>query len=200
MHPHRIVGQWSRKMIQDSFKTPESSLNQVGKENRLAFYNTVHNIPKCTKTQASSLAPSAGTLTEVKNVNNFLFTFVQMYRINQELRESLIMGLLHVMFEKLKGHQNPKLPAKVMNFFVALDATSLQGYDFVSANFLGPALCTIHRYNTKGERPLLINIESSAVINCLRGHIEKVTEGKRHLDITLAFDGTKVPKVLCLSI
>jgi hypothetical protein len=76
-------------------------------EDRRNFYNTVCKIPACTEECGSSLAPAAGTLTVVKNAELFLFSFVELYKENKDMRDSLIMGLLYVIVEKVKGSRNP---------------------------------------------------------------------------------------------
>eukprot|EP00957_Ditylum_brightwellii_P149662 11396601-Ditylum_brightwellii.AAC.1 len=77
------------------------------------------------------------------------------------------MGLLHVMVKTLNGKKNPKFPEKAMNFIIALDATSRKTCNFVSANFLGPMLCTNQQNNAKADMPLQHSVCSEGASHCL---------------------------------
>ena len=60
----------------------------------------------------------------VKNADNFLTSFVHMYKTNKDVRESLLIVMVQAMVAKLSGHPNPAYAAIVMNFFIGLDAKS----------------------------------------------------------------------------
>ena len=118
------------KVMENFSRTPTDSLNLLGQDLLrqvmccLEFYKQVCKIPACTKVCLSTIAPSAGTLTVVKNADPFLHSFVKLYKGNKDMRESLIMGLLHVILEKVNGDINPRLPEKDLIFFIASDAIS----------------------------------------------------------------------------
>lgn len=78
-----------------------------------------------------------------------LQSFVDLYVNNKEVQVSLLVALMKCTCVKAKGHKNPAFLAVVMNLFIALKNTSRTGFDFVSANFLGPALSSIQCNNAK---------------------------------------------------
>ena len=116
------------------------------------------------------------------------------------MQDSLLSALMQVMVSKLNGRQNPELPVKAMNFFIAIDSMSRKTFDFVSANFLGPSLRTIQRQNAKNKEPSIICLEESDLVACLNKHLGSLPEfGKTTYAISVGFDGTKVPSTLTLS-
>lgn len=117
------------------------------------------------------------------------------------MRDSLLCALMQVYVTKLKGkYNNPELPVKAMNFFIACDATSTKTFDFVSANMLGPCLRTIQRRNVTKRQPSIICISTSDLESRLVDHLKTLPEfDNSTLTIAIGFDGTKVPPVLTLS-
>ena len=101
------------------------------------MYKSLIAIPACNETVTSPETFSSITVT--KGQDSFLYDFVEMYTTNKEMQDSLLSALMQVMVSKLNGRQNPELPVKAMNFFIAIDSMSRKTFDFVSANFLGPS-------------------------------------------------------------
>lgn len=193
------------KCMKDFNKSSHTSLTKVGSElkhhikERLAFYNVVSKIPACTKASAATDIPgSVGSLALVTNVDPFLKSFIDLYTNNKDVRDSLLVALLHGFVSKLKGHKNPRLPEKALNFFIAADATSRKCFDFVSANVIGPCLRTIQRHNSKNKTPLLVSTSDSEIEDRLNKFIDQASEGCRHVGIAVSIDATKTPPVLTL--
>lgn len=106
----------------------------------------------------------------------FLKSFIVLYLNNKEVRESLLVALMHGLVSKLNRHKNPRLPEVAMNFFIAADATSRKCFDFLSANVVGPCLRTIQRHNSrKNKTPLLISSSVSVIEARLNDFIDLLT-------------------------
>jgi len=134
-----------------------------------------------------------------KNADPFLKSFLNLYQNNKEVRNSLLVALMHAFCFKLDGINNPNFAPIAMNFFIACDAMSRKTSDFLSANFLGPCLRTIQRHNSKEREELFITANESNIHSRLKHYLVRLAADGIRASISIGFDGTKVPPVLTLS-
>lgn len=89
------------------------------------------------------------TVTLTKNVDPFLLNLMEVWDKNPNIRDSLAAAVICGLVVKAKGHKNAEFPAQVMNFYIALESASRKAFDLMSANFLGPAICSVQQNNAK---------------------------------------------------
>ena len=134
-----------------------------------------------------------------KKADAFLMSFIEMYLTNKELRESLLVALMHGFLAKIRGDRNPVTSVKAMNFFIACEATSRKTFDLASANFLGPGLRTIQRHNAVNRMESFIVTDPDSLKKRFNAYIKKQACPEGPVVLSLAFDGTKLPPNLSLS-
>ena len=123
-----------------------------------------------------------------------------MYKTNKDLRESLLIGMVQAMIAKLNGHPNPEYSALVMNFFICMDAKSRKAHDFAAANLFGTTLRTLQRRNAKRRGSNIIQCNVRYVRERVGATLDKLfCENGNDQSFSLAFDGTKTPQKLQLS-
>ena len=91
-----------------------------------------------------NLYPSGYHIVQVPGDNAFLNDSVGLYTKNPALKEILYLCLLRGVVAKMSGNSTPKLLMLVYNFYLILNSTSHNSFDFVSGNIYGPALRTIN--------------------------------------------------------
>jgi len=139
------------------------------------------------------------TVTLTKNVDPFLLNLMEVWDKNPNIQDSLAAAVLRGLVVKAKGHKNAEFPAQVMNFYIALESTSRKAFDFVSTNFLGPAICSVQRNNAKTQEKPIILCDKETIHSRLEFAIEKIADKNHPVAMSLSFDRTKVPTSLALS-
>lgn len=155
-------------------------------------------ISACNETKVSNVTDSVVFTT---NTDQFLETFVNNYKNNPSLRDSLLVCLLKCAMAKQLGHRNPQLPEIAMNFFISLEATNRNACSLVSGALNGPALRSIQRTNSKTRSPPFILCDEINLERKVRSLVETMIDPatKNQGAVSLIFDGTKLPKVLQVS-
>ena len=105
---------------------------------------------------------------------------------NPNIRDFLAAAVLCGLVVKAKGHKNPVFPAQVMNFYIALESTSRKAFDFVSANFLGPAICLVQRNNAKTREKPFILCNKETICSRLELAIEKIADKNHPVAMSLS--------------
>lgn len=145
---------------------------------------------------AGSQLNTVKTVTLTKNTNPFLESFSELYKNNKQTRGSLIVALVWCLCVKGRGHRNEQFPAIVMNFFFALEATSRESFDFVSANVLVSGLWCVQDNNVKTRVSPFIICEEETVMSRLEKQMECITDDSDVVVFGRSIDGTKVPIAL----
>ena len=140
----------------------------------------------------------------VTNSDPFLTKFVDTYKKNPKMKESLLVALMHAFMSKLNGETNPEFTPIAMNFFISIESLSRKTYDMMSANLLGPCVRTIQQHNESSRNGAITQCDVEFIRERLKRHIEtiiadrddNVPKEKAVVAISLGFDGTKVPQHL----
>ena len=144
----------------------------------------------------------AGAIVEVTgtmNTDPFLESFLSMYNDNPSFRNGLLVALMSAFVSKANGHPNPKFSVDVVNFYIALEATSRKAFGLVSGCLLGPCLRSIQRHNALSRVEMFIVCDDDNIKERLAASLVKYNDPMKPMIISLGFDGTKVPSNLSLS-
>ena len=138
----------------------------------------------------------AGTIVEVTgtmNTDPFLASFLSMYSANPKFRKGLLVALMSAFVSKANGHPNPKFLVDVVNFYIALKATSRKAFGLVSGCLLGPCLRSIQCYNALSRVEMFIVCDDDNIKEHVASSLVKYNNLKQPMIISLVFDGTKLP-------
>jgi hypothetical protein len=179
--------------LQNVITTNDSFLSDLGKSLKsictahLRFYTSSVklNLP-------ISRNLSEGTKAGPKQ---FMEQFATLYEENESVRKSLIPLLMEAMVAEFNGRSlyRPKL----LNFYVAVQASCPKTSQLVRANLPAPGLRHLQRVVAKGRGICLIQCESADIAKHFEG-ILKTLEGygAKNPCISVAIDGTAVVPIL----
>ena len=142
------------------------------------------------------------TSTFVTKGDEFLNTFNKTYKSNPKFQGSLLVALIHFFISKINSEINPAFPVKAMNFFIASELSYRRTLYLVSANLLGPSLCTVQRIVAKSRGKAITHYDMNSINDRAKNIITMTKEDltndtvKEYPVVTtdIGFDGTKVPQ------
>jgi len=140
----------------------------------------------------------------VTNGDTFLTTFVDTYKKHPEIKDSLLVALMHAFMSKLDGERNPEFASIAMNFYISIESLSRKTFDMMAANFLGPCLRTVQRHNQSSRTGAITECGMDTIRERLLHHIniikadrdDNIPDEEAVVAISIGFDGTKVPQHL----
>ena len=75
---------------------------------------------------------------------------------------SLVVGCLKAVVAKMNGFKNSPMATEVFNFLRVLEASNII-FDFVSVNFVGPAVCSMQRINVVHREKRFIEYDLDSI-------------------------------------
>ena len=124
----------------------------------------------------------------VPGVHKFLENFINHYMNNKEFRESLMLILVKGCVSKSEGVVNHPYSVKVLEFFLALDASGDQKeFKFLSGNMCGVLLRHIQRLNHKQRTKPFINIDQREIVTRLGKQIASICHRRNEESGCVAF-------------
>ena len=100
---------------------------------------------------------------------------------------------------KMSGQTNHKYADKMVNFYIALEATDRKAFGLVSANLLGPCLRSIQRRNARDSIVPFINHTPEDIKKALDNFIKITLKNVKKPVFSVAIDATKVPELISVS-
>ena len=116
---------------------------------------------------------SSVSFNTAQSPDTFLTNFVDLYTNNTEFRDSLIVTMLNAMVTRITTQRlNAQHSEIMLNFCIAMHATSRVGFEFFSANFMGPCLRVSLLQNNYLTKYLLVNINIILIYRLFRGGMQ----------------------------
>ena len=87
------------------------------------------------------------TIAYIYSPDSFISSFMDIYNIKPQFKNSLLVLLLKAAVEKISGMGDLRYSNNVVNFYSMLEATSRKVFEAVLENLIGHCLCQIPKAN-----------------------------------------------------
>jgi hypothetical protein len=124
--------------------------------------------------------------------------FNRLYLTSEAFRGNFfLVGLMIAFVAKLEGKRNPQYSQRVLNFMLALSASSnRKAFQFVSANLCSVSVQHIAHITSQKQSAPFINLDKDEMVFQVKEHIQKIRSRRlqaglsEQVAFTAGFDAT----------
>ena len=142
-----------------------------------------------------------GQSDALPSVDNFLSSFIRLYRTSEDFRGSLMCGLMTAYVAKADGATNPQYSKRVLNFMLALYASGdKKAFQYVSGNLCSVSVRHVARVTSNKRSTSFIDLNEDEMVVRIKEQISKVRHHRiqaglsERVAFTAGFDATVLSK------